>query len=150
MTEMPTSGDLTLSFSLPPEIQWTLPPSPPPINMGMGHYMKSYMKYILSKFTIIVLMPEIIFVNDIEGAKNAPETILRIKKFKFWAKNGLNLKLRNRKAQKMILSGRYGMVGRMVQNSTNQRSKYANISKNSSFSSTTVCLTTNIVYRLQQ
>ena len=29
-------------------------------------------------------------------------------KFKFWAKNGLNLKLRHRKDQKMILSGRYG------------------------------------------
>ena len=29
-------------------------------------------------------------------------------KFKFWAKNGLDLKLRHRQAPKMILSGRYG------------------------------------------
>ena len=29
-----------------------------------GHYMKSYMMYILSKFAIIVLMAEIIFVSD--------------------------------------------------------------------------------------
>ena len=34
-----------------------------------GHYMKSYMKYILSKFAIIVWMPEIIFVSDLIGAK---------------------------------------------------------------------------------
>ena len=40
--------------------------------------------------------------------KNAPETVQRVRKFNFWAKNGLNLKLRHRKAQKMILSGRYG------------------------------------------
>ena len=46
--------------------------------------------------------------------KNAPETVLRIRKFKFWAKNGLNLKLRHRKAQKMILSGTYGdLYGRL-------------------------------------
>ena len=42
------------------------------------------MMYILSKFEIIVLMLERIFVN---------ETVLRIRKFNFWAKNGLNLKL---------------------------------------------------------
>ena len=33
-----------------------------------GHYMKSYMEYILSKFAIIVLLPEIIFVTDLTGA----------------------------------------------------------------------------------
>ena len=31
---------------------------------ALGHYMKSYMKYILSKLAIIALMPEIIFVSD--------------------------------------------------------------------------------------
>ena len=40
--------------------------------------------------------------------KNAPETVLRIRKIQFCAKNGLHLKLTHIKAQKMILSGRYG------------------------------------------
>ena len=39
---------------------------------------------------------------------NAPETVLRIRKIQFFAKNGLHLKLTHIKAQKMILSGRYG------------------------------------------
>ena len=40
--------------------------------------------------------------------KNAAETVLRIRKIQLLAKNWLNLKLRHRKAQKTILSGRYG------------------------------------------
>ena len=36
----------------------------PLMGMTSGHYMESYMKYIQSKFAIIVLMPEIIFVSD--------------------------------------------------------------------------------------
>ena len=43
-------------------------PLPPeklnPAGNDLGHYMTSYMMYILSKFEIIVLMLEIIFVND--------------------------------------------------------------------------------------
>ena len=70
---MPTSGDLKSGDSLfsttypPPsqEIQWA-PPPPHPDKYGndKGHYMRSYMKYILSKFVITIFMPEIIFVND--------------------------------------------------------------------------------------
>ena len=37
---------------------------PAPNGNDLGHYMTSYMMYILSKFEIIVLMLEIIFVND--------------------------------------------------------------------------------------
>ena len=40
--------------------------------------------------------------------KNAPETVLRIRKIQFCAKKGLHLKLTYIKAQKMILSRRYG------------------------------------------
>ena len=65
---MPTSGDLKSGdcpfFHYPPEFQ--RPPPPPrkidPALNGndLGHYMTSYMMYILSKFEIIVLMLEII------------------------------------------------------------------------------------------
>ena len=37
---------------------------PAPKGNDLGHYMTSYMMYILSKFEIIVLMLEIIFVSD--------------------------------------------------------------------------------------
>ena len=54
----------------PPNFNKPLPPkknlTQPPIPKGndLGHYMTSYMTYIKSKFEIIVLMLEIIFVND--------------------------------------------------------------------------------------
>ena len=61
-SEMPTSGDLKsgdcLFFTTPRKID------PAPNGNDLGHYMTSYMMYILSKFEIIVLMLEIIFVND--------------------------------------------------------------------------------------
>ena len=72
-TEMPTSGDLKSGDSLlftPPLTTARISTPPPPQQIDpapngndLGHYMKSYMKYILSKVTIIILMPEIIFVN---------------------------------------------------------------------------------------
>ena len=70
--EMPASGDQKsgdcLFFTNPPEFQQ--PPTPPPKidpapnGNDLRHYMMSYVMYILSKFEIIVLMLEIIFVND--------------------------------------------------------------------------------------
>ena len=68
-SEMPTFGDLKSGDCL---FFTTLPPHPPPppkkklnpAENGLGHYMTSYMMYILSKFKIIVLMLEIIVVND--------------------------------------------------------------------------------------
>ena len=42
--------------------------------------MKSYMRYILSKIAIIVFIPEIIIVRDLNTCKNAPETVRRIRK----------------------------------------------------------------------
>ena len=63
--EMPTSGDLKsgdcLFFHHPPP---PLEIDPAPNRNDLGHYMTSYMMYILSKFEIIILMLEIIFVND--------------------------------------------------------------------------------------
>ena len=73
---MPTSGDLKLGDCLffttpPPRISSTPPPPPPPRKIDpapngndLGHYMTSYMMYILSKYEIIVLMLEIIFISD--------------------------------------------------------------------------------------
>ena len=62
--EMPTSGDLKsgdcLFFHHPPPLEI----DPAPNRNDLGHYMTSYMMYILSKFEIIILMLEIIFVND--------------------------------------------------------------------------------------
>ena len=66
---MPTSGDLKLGdcpfFTTPTPT----PPAPRKIDPApngndLGHYMTSYIMYILSKFEIIVLMLEIIIVND--------------------------------------------------------------------------------------
>ena len=60
----------------PPRILNDPPPPPPhrkidpaPNGNDLGHYMMFYMMYILSKFEIIVLMLEIIFVNDYIRAK---------------------------------------------------------------------------------
>ena len=70
-SEMPNSGDLksgdSLFFTTPLEFQQK--PSPPPLRQidpalngnDLSNYIKSYMRYILSKFTVIVLMPEMIF-----------------------------------------------------------------------------------------
>ena len=64
VTEMPTSGDLKSGDSLflhyPPPRKI----DPAPNGNDSLHYMTSYMRYILSKFEIIILMLEIIFVND--------------------------------------------------------------------------------------
>ena len=66
---MPTSGDLksgdSLFFPTPTPRQIDRAPN----GNGLGLYMKSYMKYILSKFKIIVLDAEIIFVNGYMCAK---------------------------------------------------------------------------------
>ena len=70
--EMPTSRDLKSGDCFffhypPPEFQ---PPllsekiDPVPNVNDFGHYMTSYMMHIFSKFEIIVLMLEIIFVNE--------------------------------------------------------------------------------------
>ena len=69
MAEMPTSGDLksgdSLFFTPPPgnSINSLLRPPPPApsttptkCDNDLGHYIKSYMKYILSKFAINVFI----------------------------------------------------------------------------------------------
>ena len=48
---------------------FTARPPCPCCSGNLGHYIKSYINYILSKCRIIVLMQEIIFVSDQIGAK---------------------------------------------------------------------------------
>ena len=55
--------------------------------------MKSYMRYILSKFAIIILMPELIFVCELK-----------------WAKS----QTKSQKGLKDDLSGRVGDLGLVV------------------------------------
>ena len=75
---MPASGDLKsgdcLFFPTPQEFQRNPPRKfdPAPSGNDLGHYMTSYMMYILSKFEIIVLMLEIIFVNDLKYVQKCP------------------------------------------------------------------------------
>ena len=53
--------------------------------------MKSFMNYILSKFAIIVLMPEINFVSDLIRVKMSQKAYCEKEKFKISVdKNGLN------------------------------------------------------------
>ena len=62
----PKIGRLSF-FHYPPRNFNNLPPrniDPAPNGNDLEHYMASYMIYILSKFEIIVLMLEIIFVSD--------------------------------------------------------------------------------------
>ena len=68
---MPTSGDLKSGnspfFTTPRNFNGLPPPrqiDAAPNGNDLGDYMKSYLKYILSKFVFIVLMPELIFVTD--------------------------------------------------------------------------------------
>ena len=71
MPEMPTSGDLKAGDCLfftttPPPQNFNDPPPNRKIDAAgndLGHYMTSYLMYILSKLKIIVLMLEIVFVN---------------------------------------------------------------------------------------
>ena len=89
---MPTSGDLksgdSLFFTTPTPQQIDRAPN----GNGLRLYMKSYMKYILSKFTIIVLDAEIIFVNGYMCAKMHQKPYFEEKNSHF----------------EMILSGRFG------------------------------------------
>ena len=57
--QRPKIGRLSFFHYPPPEKLTTVPSG-----NDLGHYMTSCMMYILSKFEIIVLLLEIIFVNE--------------------------------------------------------------------------------------
>ena len=94
---MPTSGDLksgdTLFSTTRPPTNW---PSPQWERLRMLH-------------AVLHEVHTIKIHNHHFDARNSLYQFLNMyeeEKFQFWAKDGLNLKLRHRKAQKMILSGR--------------------------------------------
>ena len=60
---------------------------------------------MLPKFAFIIVM---LCHHWLNTCKNVRETIQWITKFELWEKNGLNFKLKQRKAQKSILSMRFG------------------------------------------
>ena len=99
--EMPTSGDLKSGDSLFHYPHQKIDPAPN--RDGLGHNMKSCMNYILSKFVIIVLKPKLSLSVTKYVQKFPRNCTMNEKKFEFRGKNGLNLKLKHRKAQKMIL-----------------------------------------------
>ena len=126
LTELPTSGELKSGDPLfstttlpPPPRKFNEPyhSSPPLINMGMIEDIMWSLTWSTNYHNLwyhFDARNNLCHDQWLNRCKNAPETVLRIRKFKFWAKNGLNLKLGHRKAQKMILSGTYGdLYGRL-------------------------------------
>ena len=59
---LPTSGDLKSGLSIlhyipqPPNVNSTNTPTPPRQKIALGHYMMSYMMYMGSKCTFIIVM----------------------------------------------------------------------------------------------
>ena len=81
---MPTSGDPKsgdcLFFTTPPSPpRWKIDPAPN--RNDLGHYMTTYMMYILSKFDARNNLCQ--WLNT---SKNAPETVLRIRKIQVFSK----------------------------------------------------------------
>ena len=115
--EMPTSGNLksedSLFLALPRLSQWSAPP-PPLIKynsiqslIGLGHYMKSYMRYRTITISVYDWNGEIIFVTDKIHAKMPQKPSFDWQKIRILEENGKNSKLKHRIAHNSILSGRF-------------------------------------------
>ena len=108
--DMATSGNLKSGdsfFFLTP-----LPPSPHKHNsiqslIGLGHYIKSYMRYRTTTISVYDCNGEIIFVTDEIHAKMPQKLNFGWKKSRILGENGINSNLKHRKAQNSILSGRF-------------------------------------------
>ena len=115
--EMATFGNLKSGdsfFALPPEYQWSTPPPPPPHKqnsiqslIGLGHDMKSYMRYRTIGISVYDCNGEIIFVTDEIHAKMPQKPSFDWKKIRILGENGINSKLKHIKAHNSILSGRF-------------------------------------------
>ena len=90
-----------------------LPPSPPtptpPIQslMGLGHYMKSYMRYRTITISVYDCTGEIISLTDEIHAKMPQKPNFDWKKIRILGENGINSQLKHRKTRNSILSARF-------------------------------------------
>ena len=114
--EMPTSGNLKWRlFFLPTPSPNINDHSPPPHHkhnliqslIGLGHYMKSYMRYRTITISVYDSNGEIIFVTDEIHVKMPQKPNFDWKKIRILGENGINSKLKHRKAHNSILSGRF-------------------------------------------
>ena len=129
---LPTSGDLKSGDSLfcttpppPPQPRMLTAPTPHPHahpphqQIALGHYITSYMNYMESKWTFIIVMTNW-SLSLTKHVQKCPKTVQWIKKVQILWKNRLNFKLKRRNAQKSILSGRLGaLTGRLWDLMTN-------------------------------
>ena len=116
--DMPTSGNLKSGDSLfcippPPIYQWSTTPPPPHKHnsiqslIGLGHYMKSYMRYRTITISVYDSNGEIIFVTDEIHVKMPQKPNYDWKKIRILGENGINSKLKHWKAHNSILSRRF-------------------------------------------
>ena len=111
---MPTSGNLKSGDSFfcisPPNIN-DQPPSHKHNSIqfliGLGHYMKSYMRYRTITISFYDCNVEIIFVSDEICVKMPQKPNFDSKKIQILGENGINSKLKHRKAHYSILSRRF-------------------------------------------
>ena len=93
----------------PAEYQWSTPHKHNTIQslLGLGHYMKSYMRYRTITISFYDCNGEIIFVTDGLRAKMPQKLNFDWKKIRILGENGMNFKLKHRKAHNSILSRRF-------------------------------------------
>ena len=110
--EMPTSGNLKSGDSFFFNIPLPPPPTPNKHNwiqslIGLGHYMKSYMRYRTITISVYDSNGEIIFVTDEIHVKMPQKPNFDWKKIRILGENGINSKLKHWKAHNSILSRRF-------------------------------------------
>ena len=110
---MPTSGNLNSGDSL-----FSIPPRPPP-EISMITFplppLPPYMRYKTITIRVCDCNGEIIFVSDKLRAKMLQKPNCESKEIRILGENGINSKLKHRKAHNSILSGRFGdSYGRRV------------------------------------
>ena len=128
VAEMPTFGNLKSGDSFfcitPPNLndQPTCPLPPPPPSrdkhnliqslIGLEHYMKSHMRYRPTQLAFMMVIANLSLSVMKYVRKYPRKRTLNQIKFEFWEKmlgeNGINSKLKRRKAHNSILSGRFG------------------------------------------
>ena len=76
--------------------------------IGLGHNMKSYMRYKTISISVYDCNGEIIFVSDKLRAKMLQKPNFESKEIRILGENEINSKLKHTKAHNSTLSGRFG------------------------------------------